>query len=254
MISTINTFEDYDEKVAAASKQKPVVLQFFATWCGPCEMLKPVMEGLAKNDNRWDLVFIDIEQHMDKASEFQVRSVPKVVLVSNGKEVSNFVGGQPKHVIEKWLNEHLPDKSATPSPKSATSSAATFIMFSGKHAGKAEEAIRLYTSLFDNSAIGNIEYFKDGEQGGKEGQVKKALFTIGGQQFMAHDSAMEHAFDINPTISIHMTLSSETKQTEVFQTLSQGGQVHLPLDSYGFSKRYAWVEDKYGLSWQLNLD
>ena len=129
----------------------------------------------------------------------------------------------------------------------------TFLMFVGDQCGKAEEAIRLYTSLFKNSKVEKIDYFKTGEPGGKEGAVKHALFTIAEQEYMAIDSAMHHQFSFTPAISIFVNCESEEEVNTLYEKLSEGGNVMMPLDDYGFSKKFGWVSDKYGVSWQLNF-
>jgi predicted 3-demethylubiquinone-9 3-methyltransferase (glyoxalase superfamily) len=131
--------------------------------------------------------------------------------------------------------------------------ATTFLMFVGEQCGKAEEALRLYTSLFRNSEIRTIEHFKPGEPGGEAGLVKLATFTIDGQEFMANDSPFAHAFTFTPAISIFVTCESDEELTSLFATLSKDGTVMMELADHGFSKRFGWVADKYGVSWQLNL-
>lgn len=130
---------------------------------------------------------------------------------------------------------------------------ATFFMFVGQQCGKAEEAIKFYTSLFKNSEIKNIEYWKIDEPGGKEGLVKQATFTIDGLEYMASENTFEHGFNFTPSISIYVNCDSESELETLFQRLSDGGSVMMPLDNYGFSKKFGWVSDKYGVSWQLNL-
>jgi predicted 3-demethylubiquinone-9 3-methyltransferase (glyoxalase superfamily) len=128
----------------------------------------------------------------------------------------------------------------------------TFLMFVCDQSGKAEEAIRLYTSLFNNSEIISIEYFKAGEPGGKEGMVKQAFFTLAGQTYRAMDS-MGHAFSFTPAVSIFVDCNNEEEIHTLFQKLSEGGSIMMPLGDYGFSKKFGWLADRYGLSWQLNL-
>src|SRR5258708_39838422 len=128
-----------------------------------------------------------------------------------------------------------------------------FLMFVGDKCGKAGEAIKFYTSLFKNSEIKNIEYFKAGEPGGKEGAVKHAVFTLAGQEYMAIDSPMEHKFSFTPSISIFVSCESEEEIDMLYQRLSEGGGVMMPLGHYGFSKKFDWLADKYVVSWQLNL-
>ncbi|MCW3119824.1 MAG: 3-demethylubiquinone-9 3-methyltransferase [Chitinophagaceae bacterium] len=126
-------------------------------------------------------------------------------------------------------------------------------MYVGDQCGKAEEAIRFYTSLFKNSTIKNIEYFKAGEPGGKEGSVKHAIFTLDGQEYMANDSPMAHKFSFTPAISIFVNCENEEEMNMLFQKLSEGGSIMMAPGDYGFSKKFGWLADKYGVSWQLNL-
>ncbi|MEO8763911.1 MAG: VOC family protein [Ginsengibacter sp.] len=129
----------------------------------------------------------------------------------------------------------------------------TFLMFVGNQCGKADEAIHFYTSLFRNSEVNNITYFKEGDPGGNVGAVKHALFTLDQQEYMASDSPMEHKFSFTPSISIFINCETEEETDLLFQKLSDGGSIMMPPGDYGFSKKFAWVADKYGVSWQLNL-
>ena len=126
-------------------------------------------------------------------------------------------------------------------------------MFVGDQCGKAEEAINFYTSIFPNSEVQNIERWKAGEPGGNEAWVKQALFTIAGQEYMASENSMDHKFTFTPAISIYVSCENEEEISSFYEKLSEGGSVMMPLDNYGFSKKFGWVGDKYGVSWQLNL-
>jgi thioredoxin 1 len=75
---------------------------FSATWCGPCKVFKPVMTEIASEGH--SVEFIDIEQEQNKAQQYNVRSVPTVVIEENGVEVDRFVGGQPKHMVLERLS------------------------------------------------------------------------------------------------------------------------------------------------------
>lgn len=131
---------------------------------------------------------------------------------------------------------------------------AMFLMFVGQQCGKAEEAIRFYTSLFDNSEIKHINYWKADEPGGKEGLVKHATFTLNGLVYMASENTMEHGFSFTPAISIYVNCEDESELQTLFEKLSEGGSIMMPVDNYGFSKKFGWTSDRYGISWQLNLD
>ena len=83
---------------------------------------------------------------------------------------------------------------------------------------------------------------------GLTGQVVHARFRIMGQLVMATDSAPEHAFTFTPSTSFFVTCESEPEVDRLFAALSEGGSVLMGLDSYPFAKRYAWVQDKVGVS------
>ncbi|OKL39410.1 VOC family protein [Pontibacter flavimaris] len=130
----------------------------------------------------------------------------------------------------------------------------TYLLFVGEQSGKAEEAINLYTSLFRESEIKHLEYFKAGEPGGEEGTVKQAIFTLAGQEYRAMDGGVGHQFSFTPAISIFVNCESEEEIDMLYGKLSEAGSALMPLGNYGFSKKFGWLNDKYGVSWQLNLD
>ncbi len=124
-----------------------------------------------------------------------------------------------------------------------------FLMFEGK----AEAAMNFYISLFSNSEIVSITRYGP-NQPGDEGTVMHALFTLGGQEFMCIDSSISHEFSFTPSMSIYVQCESEADIDRLFAALSEDGMVLMPLESYPFSARYAWLSDRFGVSWQLNLD
>ncbi|HFK1528030.1 TPA: VOC family protein [Bacillus cereus] len=124
----------------------------------------------------------------------------------------------------------------------------TFLMFEGK----AEEAMNFYTSLFDQSEIVSISRY-DENGPGKEGAVIHATFTLNGQEFMCIDSYVNHNFTFTPAMSLYVTCETEEEIDTVFHKLAQDGAILMPLDSYPFSKKFGWLNDKYGVSWQLTL-
>lgn len=124
----------------------------------------------------------------------------------------------------------------------------TFLMFEGK----AEEAMNFYTSLFDQSEIVNISRY-DENGPGKEGTVIHATFTLNGQEFMCIDSYVNHNFTFTPAMSLYVTCDTEEEIETTFNKLAEDGAVLMPLGAYPFSKRFGWLNDKYGVSWQLTL-
>jgi predicted 3-demethylubiquinone-9 3-methyltransferase (glyoxalase superfamily) len=128
----------------------------------------------------------------------------------------------------------------------------TFLMFAEEKHGRAEEAMNYYISLFKNSKIVQIIRYVAGEEG-VEGTVKHAVFSLSGQELMAMDSNREHHFTFTPSISLFAQCEIEEEIDGLFKKLSDGGEVLMPLDNYPFSEKFGWVEDKFGVSWQLNL-
>lgn len=130
-------------------------------------------------------------------------------------------------------------------------------MFVGDQHGKAEEAIDLYTSIFGNSEVSRIDHNKEGDSDPEgndlKGTVKSALFTLNGVEHMAMDSGMGHDFSFTPAISLFVECDSPDEQKSAYEELLKDGEALMPLDDYGFSKQFAWVKDRFGVSWQLNL-
>ncbi|WP_282124940.1 VOC family protein [Marinifilum flexuosum] len=115
----------------------------------------------------------------------------------------------------------------------------------------AEEAMNFYVELFDNSKVIEIQRYQKGEP--KEGTVKFAKFSLNGSPFMCSDSYIKHDWTFTPAISIFVEIETEEKLNKIFDKLSEGGKIMMPIDNYGFSKKFAFVEDRFGVSWQLNL-
>jgi predicted 3-demethylubiquinone-9 3-methyltransferase (glyoxalase superfamily) len=124
----------------------------------------------------------------------------------------------------------------------------TFLMFEGK----AEEAMNFYVSLFKDARVTEItRYGKD--EGGPEGSVMKATFSLAGRDFYCIDSPAKHGFTFTPSISLFVECDSESEVDTLFARLSDGGAVMMPLDAYPFSKKFGWAADRYGVSWQIML-
>lgn len=123
-----------------------------------------------------------------------------------------------------------------------------FLMFTGH----AEEAMRFYLSLFPDAKIEEINRWSPGEQGA-EGLVKLATFSLNGQKVMCTDSPPVHDFTFTPSFSFFVSCSEGDAFDRYCEMLSTGGKFLMPPDNYGFSIRFAWVEDRFGISWQLNF-
>ncbi len=119
--------------------------------------------------------------------------------------------------------------------------------------GNAEEAMNFYVSLIPGSAIVKIVRHTK-TSGGVEGSVLLATFRVGDQTALCTDSAIQHGFTFTPSFSFFVTCESEALLERLFSALSAGGSVMMPLDNYGFSRKFGWVADRFGVSWQLNLE
>ncbi|WP_202914561.1 VOC family protein [Paenibacillus antri] len=124
----------------------------------------------------------------------------------------------------------------------------TFLMFTGQ----AEEAMNYYVSLFDDSEIRAVHRFGPNEAG-PEGSVMHATFALKGQTFMCIDSVAQHAFTFTPSISLFVECDSEAEIDRLYASLTDGGAALMPLSPTPVSAKFGWVQDRYGVSWQLNL-
>ena len=92
---------NFDELVLQSDK--PVLVDFFATWCGPCKMLSPILEDMSKSSD-YTIVKVDIDENPYLVREWEVASVPTLFNVKNGEKKEKMIGFQPKEVLEKKLS------------------------------------------------------------------------------------------------------------------------------------------------------
>jgi len=100
--------ENFQEKVIEQSKKIPVVVDFWARWCGPCRMLDPVLNKLAEEyKGKFILAKIDIEEGKETSSKYGVMSIPNVKIFKDGKVVDEFAGALPESGVREWLDKNL---------------------------------------------------------------------------------------------------------------------------------------------------
>jgi predicted 3-demethylubiquinone-9 3-methyltransferase (glyoxalase superfamily) len=127
--------------------------------------------------------------------------------------------------------------------------ATPFLMFQG---GKGQAALDFYVETVPGSRIESVERFgPDGP--GPEGTILRAHAVIAGQKVMLHDSFIAHGFDFTPSWSFFLDVEDRAAFDRLFAALSAEGGVLMPPDDYGWSSRFGWANDRFGVSWQVNL-
>jgi predicted 3-demethylubiquinone-9 3-methyltransferase (glyoxalase superfamily) len=124
--------------------------------------------------------------------------------------------------------------------------ATPFLMFQGQ----AREALELYEEAFPKLEVLMVQ---EHEMAGMEGQIAMARIRLGGQEWILNDSPPVHAFTFTPSTSTFVDCDDEAQVRRLAELLSEGGEILMPLQDYGFSTLFAWVQDRFGVSWQLNL-
>lgn len=127
------------------------------------------------------------------------------------------------------------------------STSTPFLMFQGD----AQAAIDLYTATLPDTRVVALKPHPTPTPGG--GTVMLARVAICGREYLFSDSPSVHAFTFTPSSSIFVECDDAEQLDRLFEALAEGGGVLMPLGDYGFSRRFGWLADRFGVSWQLNL-
>ena len=123
-------------------------------------------------------------------------------------------------------------------------SATTFLMFQGQ----ANEAIQQYQQWFSELQVDSLTYMENSQQ------VAMAVLHLKGLKIMVNDSVIQHNFTFTPSTSIFVECESVEEIDSLVAQILESGQALMPLDNYGFSKKFAWIQDRFGVSWQLTYN
>ena len=118
--------------------------------------------------------------------------------------------------------------------------------------GDAKPAIEFYSSVFNGFKVVHIEEYGANETG-HQGSIKVAKAEFCNLSLMIIDSPIPHAFDFTPSMSLFVDFENHDELDLAYARLSEMGEVLMPINNHGFSQMFAWVKDKFGVSWQLNL-
>lgn len=111
------TLQNFETEVIDASRQAPVLVDFWAPWCGPCRTLGPMLERLeAEADGQWKLVKVNVDENQELAAHFGVRSIPHVVAIADGQAVDQFIGVLPESGLREFLGRLAPGQAQAASP------------------------------------------------------------------------------------------------------------------------------------------
>lgn len=103
---------DFPDQVLARSGHVPVVVDFWAAWCGPCRVLGPILERAAgEAGGEWELVKVDVDQNQQLAAEYGVQGIPTVIGFRDGQAAARFTGALPEASVRQWLRELVPSRA-----------------------------------------------------------------------------------------------------------------------------------------------
>ena len=166
----------FEAEVLERSKRGPVVVDFWAPWCGPCRTLGPVLERLEAEGRKadgtgatWTLVKINTDENQALSQRFQIQGIPAVKAFVDGKVVADFVGAQPEAKVREWLNGFLPDPAALAAAASLKAAAA----------GDAAAAAGLYASALAHDPQNAEGLLHLAATASSEGNVEQALRHLG---------------------------------------------------------------------------
>jgi len=265
------TVETFQKDVVDRSRKNPVLIDFWATWCGPCKTLGPVLEKLAREfAGQFTLAKIDIDRNPELAEVFQIQSVPTVLLLKEGRLADGFQGALPEVQIRKFLEQHLGLKKADPLADAAKLEAegkrAEALVLLANHLRTAPSDVkaRLIAARLC-AAEGRLqearEHFAHLDAASRESDEAKTLAA----QFAAADasagalSSLEKAVQANPTdagarLEYGKALVAASKHAEGLEQLLEAAKLDLGYQDGAPRKAMIEVFNLLGWADPLVLD
>lgn len=188
---------DFEKDVIAKSHELPVVVDFWAPWCGPCRTLGPNIEALATEANgRWELVKINVDENQALSQRFNIAGIPAVRMFAQGKVVAEFNGALPKIQIQQWLDQHIPDPRKLrlqelldqlegPGRESAIAALSVFVR---ENKDFKEARLQLARAIALDAPAEALELIETGEFGAEALDTKEDIETLA--RFVDHDFGM----------------------------------------------------------------
>ena len=107
-VANVQQVTDGDFQTAVLDSKEPVVVDFFATWCGPCRLIAPVLDQLSTQmAGKVKFVKVDIDESPDTADKFAVSAVPTLLMIKGGQEADRMQGAAPRPMIESWIQANV---------------------------------------------------------------------------------------------------------------------------------------------------
>jgi putative thioredoxin len=265
------TVETFQKEVVERSRRTPVLIDFWATWCGPCKTLGPVLEKLAREfAGSFTLAKIDIDRNQELAEVFQIQSVPTVLLLKDGRLADGFAGALPEVQIRKFLELHLGLKKADPLEEAAKLEAE----------GKRTEALALLATHLNTApgdakarlmaarlcaAEGRLDdaraHFDKVVGEAREGEEAKALAAQleAASQSAGATAALEAAVKANPKdvaarLAYGKALVAASKHAEGLEQMLEAARLDLAFEDGAPRKALIEVFNLLGWSDPLVLD
>ena len=215
MDTTLATFE---KDVISASMLAPVLVDFWAPWCGPCKTLGPMLEKLeAEYEGKWRLVKVNVDENQELAAHFQVRSIPHVVAFADGRPVDQFIGVLPEGQLRAFLDRLVPDGAEA----SRAEAAAAIAEGRREDAYDALKAALAYDPGFDEARLDLMELLLEdnrAEEAQKENDLLSPKTTQGidarYNAIKTRLDAVDAASDLPPTDALEAAVASNPDDLE----------------------------------------